>query len=67
MASTRPRDLGWRTSSASGQGDCVEVAFNRQDEVFVRHSKDPDGPVLRFTGAEWEAFVAGVRGGEFDR
>jgi hypothetical protein len=36
------------------------------DEVRVRDSKDPDGPVLKFTGPEWDAFVAGVKDGEFD-
>ena len=30
----------------------------------MRDSKDPDGPVLRFTGAEWTAFVAGVQDGD---
>lgn len=25
-----------------------------------------DGPVLTYTRQEWEAFIAGVRGGEFD-
>ena len=33
---------------------------------LMRDSKDPDGPVLAFTAAEWEAFVAGVKDGEFD-
>jgi len=32
----------------------------------MRDSKDPDGPKLVFTPAEWAAFVAGVRDGEFD-
>jgi hypothetical protein len=27
---------------------------------------DPTGPVLMFTAAEWSAFTAGVRAGEFD-
>jgi hypothetical protein len=29
------------------------------------HSKDPHGPVLTFTHAEWAAFVAGAKDGEF--
>jgi hypothetical protein len=33
---------------------------------LMRDTKDPDGPVLAFTAAEWEAFVAGVKDGEFD-
>jgi len=35
-------------------------------EVLVRDSKNPDGPVLEFTAAEWDAFLAGLRNGEFD-
>ncbi|HEU5333787.1 MAG TPA: DUF397 domain-containing protein [Actinocrinis sp.] len=56
----------WTTSSYCGQtGDCVEVRV-RSGEIVVRDSKDPDGPVLRFTPAEWRAFLAGARVGEFD-
>jgi hypothetical protein len=43
----------------------VEVRFV-DGQVALRDSKDPDGPVLRFTPAEWEAFVGGVRQGEFE-
>ena len=32
-----------------------------------RDSKDRDGPVLRFNAHEWEAFLAGVRNGEFEQ
>jgi hypothetical protein len=34
--------------------------------IVMRDSKKPDGPVLYFTEAEWDAFVAGVKDGEFD-
>jgi hypothetical protein len=34
--------------------------------IIVRDSKNPGGPQLVFTPAEWEAFTAGVRDGEFD-
>jgi hypothetical protein len=53
----------WKTSTASGSNECIAVAFVG-DLVLVKHSKQ-DGPVLTFSRAEWEAFVAGVRGGEF--
>jgi len=58
----------WRKSSYSGDngGDCVEVARNLPGVVAVRDSKDPHGPALAFTPAEWAAFAAGVRAGEFD-
>ncbi|HEV2451539.1 MAG TPA: DUF397 domain-containing protein [Streptosporangiaceae bacterium] len=34
--------------------------------ITMRDSDHPEGPVLKFTQAEWDAFVAGVRDGEFD-
>ncbi|MEO3872443.1 DUF397 domain-containing protein [Nonomuraea sp. B12E4] len=56
----------WRTSSLSGtNGQCVAVAFV-DGHVAVRHSKEPDGPKIIFTEAEWLAFTGGVRQGEFD-
>ncbi|GLK08475.1 hypothetical protein GCM10017600_18800 [Streptosporangium carneum] len=32
----------------------------------LRDSKNPDGPKLFFTRSEWDAFVGGVKLGEFD-
>ncbi|WP_283133356.1 DUF397 domain-containing protein [Rhizohabitans arisaemae] len=57
----------WRRSSRSNtQGNqCVEVIVG-STVVAVRDSKDPDGPRLVFTPREWEAFVGGVKDGEFD-
>jgi hypothetical protein len=64
-------DLGlasWRKSSRSGGngGQCVEVASNLPGVVAVRDSKNPDGPALVFSTAEWSAFVDAVRHGDFD-
>jgi len=55
--------LSWSRSSRCADSACVEVAWSG-GEVLVRDSKDPDGPVLRFSRGEWAAFVAGVRRGE---
>ena len=57
----------WRKSSASGpySDNCVEVAFV-DEAIAVRDSKHPEGPVLLFTQAEWDAFVGGAKDGEFD-
>jgi len=52
----------WRKSSYSGTngGACVEVARNLPGVVAVRDSKDPHGPALVFTRAEWAAFMQEV-------
>ncbi|HEY1347155.1 MAG TPA: DUF397 domain-containing protein [Streptosporangiaceae bacterium] len=55
----------WRKSMASGGSNCVEVCTTSMS-VFVRHSQSPSGPVLKFSFSEWEAFLTGVRDGEFD-
>ncbi|MEU4553411.1 uncharacterized protein DUF397 [Micromonospora violae] len=50
-----------RTSTRSGNGECVEVADNLPGMVGVRDSKDPTGPVLVFAPDAWRAFVAVTR------
>ncbi|WP_330251564.1 DUF397 domain-containing protein [Nocardia sp. NBC_00565] len=56
----------WFKSARSGAGkDCVEVAFLGSGRVGVRDSKNPCGPALVFTTGAWDAFTAGVVGGEF--
>jgi len=60
--------LSWIKSSLSfSNGNCVEVASLPDGGVGVRDSKDPSGPVLRFTPGEWHAFLGGARDGEFDQ
>ena len=59
--------LVWRKASVSqANGNCVQVAPMPDGGVAVRDSKDPDGPILRFTAAEWSAFADGMAAGEFD-
>ncbi len=55
----------WQRSRMCEANSCVEAAF-MDGEIAVRDSKDPDGPMLRFTQEEWSAFVAGVRVGDFE-
>ncbi len=56
----------WRKSTfCNSQGACVEVAGLGDDGRAVRDSKDPAGPALSFPAAQWAAFTAGVRAGEF--
>jgi hypothetical protein len=60
-------DVTWRKSRRSGPqgGNCVEFAHLSDGKVAVRNSRHPSGPALLFTAAEWDAFVAGARDGEF--
>ena len=47
----------WAKSSLSfSNGNCVEVAELPVGFVGVRDGRDPEGPVLRFTQGEWNAF-----------
>ncbi len=62
---SRSADLQWRKSSRSSIGNCVEVAADAGD-VLLRDSKDPTGPWMRYTAAEWDAFISGAKDGEFD-
>ena len=58
----------WIKSSLSyANGNCLEVSGLSDNRIRIRDSKDPEGPVLHFTPAEWDAFLGGVRKGEFDR
>jgi hypothetical protein len=57
--------LTWRRASFCTSSGCVEVA-STGDTIAVRDSKDPDSPILTYDRAEWHAFVAGVKNGEFD-
>ncbi|MEV5414063.1 DUF397 domain-containing protein [Thermopolyspora sp. NPDC052614] len=56
--------LNWRKSSRSGGdgGDCLEVTSLR-DVIAVRDSKNPAGPMLFFSTAEWRTFLDSVRSG----
>lgn len=66
-----PADIGrasWRKSSFSSyNGSCFEVSRLSPDRFGVRDTKDNGaGPILVFTGAEWRAFIAGAKSGQFD-
>ena len=58
----------WNKASYSNSdgGGCVEVTRTPEAVVAVRDSKDPDGPRLGFTPADWRAFTGRVKDGQFD-
>lgn len=62
-----PDQLTWRKSTySSANGACVEVACLPDGGRAVRQSRDPEGPIIQYTRAEWDAFIAGAKDGEFD-
>ena len=59
-------DENWRKSRKSNtNGACVEVR-KVNEEIQVRNSRKPELHFASFTEAEWDAFLDGVRNGEFD-
>ena len=57
----------WQKSARSNpSGNCVECASLPDGSVAMRNSRDPEGPALIYTPAEIEAFLGGVRDGDFD-
>lgn len=61
------RGQGWRKSSFSGEKqECVEVLDLPGGGREVRDSKNRAGGVQQYNENEWQAFIAGVKNGEFD-
>ncbi|GAA2874926.1 DUF397 domain-containing protein [Streptosporangium fragile] len=57
----------WRKSHFSNpSGNCVELAELPDGRVAVRNSRDPEGVALIYTRPEVDAFVQGVKRGDFD-
>lgn len=67
MDTTRNNDLQWQKPRACPNGaSCVEIAALPGGGAAVRDGKDRRGPELHFDAAEWAAFIAAVKAGEFD-
>jgi hypothetical protein len=58
--------IEFKASSFCNWGNCVEVHRTPDGAILVRDSKDPARRSLSFTDEEWEAFIKGVKAGEFD-
>jgi hypothetical protein len=63
-------EIDGQTWQGSGEGDgTLEVAFVEalgQRWVLTRVVGDPSGLVLLYSLHEWECFLDGAKGGEFD-
>lgn len=54
-----------RAEESEGEEEAIEIAFV-DEYIAMRNSAEPDGTILVFTQAEWDAFVLGAKDGEFD-
>ncbi|MFI6760168.1 DUF397 domain-containing protein [Micromonospora sp. NPDC050417] len=63
-------EAAWHISSKSDNAgnNCVEAGplADGSGRIAVRHSKEPNGQVILYTRAEWDAFIGGAKDGEFD-
>ena len=57
-------EQGWYGGLHAVAAGLVEVRFV-DGEAQVRAPREPNGPVLLFNRSEWDAFLRGVREGEF--
>jgi len=60
------RASGFRKSTFSGVGNCVEVACSDNGAIAVRDSKNPTARVLTVNAGEWDAFIVAVRADQFN-
>lgn len=56
----------WITSRACNNSACVQVAHLPGGMVAIRDSKDTGKAAHVFDREEWEAFLSGVKAGDFD-
>jgi hypothetical protein len=57
----------WRRPAGVAEGeDCIETAELPDGTIGVRSTADLDAGIVVFTRAEIDAFVKGVKAGEFD-
>lgn len=58
-----------KSTHSNPNGECVDVELDEDGNVVVMHSATKDlqhGTRIMYTPAEWEAFLAGVKDGEFE-
>jgi hypothetical protein len=62
---SRREEISWRVARLCNSGHCVRIAATG-DAILIADSKDPDGPALSYSRAEFQAFANGIKRGDFD-
>ncbi len=66
LSASERESLVWlKAHGSTANGQCIEIASASRN-IAIRDSKDPEGPILVYTAAEFRAFLDGARNGEFD-
>ncbi|MCQ8769004.1 DUF397 domain-containing protein [Streptomyces sp. KLMMK] len=58
-------ELNWIPVTEGDETEYLEIAFGDDGDVHLRTNTEPE-TVVTTTAAKWDAFVLGVRAGEFD-
>jgi hypothetical protein len=56
----------WAAADGTDPDNRFEMAQLADGAVALRHASDPHGTVLRYTAAEWQAFLDGAAANEFE-
>lgn len=59
-------EVTWLAAEGSNPGNRFEIAYLPGGAVALRQTSDPEGTVLRYTDAEWSAYLNGAADGEFE-
>lgn len=67
LAAETAESAAWFNNSDDNGGSCVDVALPSTGGALLRDSTQPTAAAMSFNDDEWDAFIAGVKAGKFDR
>jgi hypothetical protein len=65
MGGTTADEPTWHISKLCEGGACIAVG-TLGESILIGRKEDREGSYATFTRNEWQAFVAGVKDGDFD-
>lgn len=61
------KKMTYRTSSFCNYGECIAVGVSASGSIAIKDTKASGHKALLFTSEEWQAFVKGIKNGDFDQ